>query len=86
MIYNVSGIQQNDSVLNTHTYILFQILFHYRSLQGIEYSFISYAVGPCHLSILYTVIPRYFEGTWNCEVYQYPSSNAAEIPQVHKFI
>ena len=34
-------------------YILFQILFHYRLLQDIEYSSLSYTVGPCCLSILY---------------------------------
>ena len=36
--------------------ILFQILFHYRLLQDIENSSLSYTVGPCCLSILYTVV------------------------------
>ena len=31
---------------------LFQILFHYRLLQGTEYSCLRYTVGPCWLSIL----------------------------------
>ena len=30
MIYSVSGIQQSDSVINTHIFILFQILYLYR--------------------------------------------------------
>ena len=37
-------------------YILFQILFPYRSLQDIEYSSLCYTVGPCCLSILYIVV------------------------------
>ena len=32
-----------------HTYILFQILFHYRILQDIEYSFLCYTVDLCYL-------------------------------------
>ena len=36
--------------------ILFQILFPYRLLQNIEYSPLCYTVGPCFLSILYTVV------------------------------
>ena len=47
----------------THTYIyilfLFQILFHYRLLQDIEYSSLCYTVGPCCLSILYVVVCIY---------------------------
>ena len=57
LIYNVvlvSGVQQSDS--DIHMYILFQILFHYRLLQGIEYSSLCYTVGPCCLSILYIVV------------------------------
>ena len=37
-------------------FILFQILFHYSLLQGIEYSSLCYTVGPCWLSILYRVV------------------------------
>ena len=43
----------------TYTYIcifLFQILFHYSLLQDIEYGSLCYTVGPCCLSILYTVV------------------------------
>ena len=40
--------------LNICIYILFQILFHYRVLQDIEYSVLSCVVGPCYLPILYT--------------------------------
>ena len=47
----VSAVQQSDSLIH----ILFHILFHYGSLQNIEYSSLCYVVGPC-LSILYTVL------------------------------
>ena len=56
MIYNVvsvSSVQQIDSVIHIH---FFQILFHYRLLQGIEYSSLGYIVGPCCLSLLYIVM------------------------------
>ena len=33
--------------------ILFQILFHYRLLQDIEYSSLCYTVGPCCLFYIY---------------------------------
>ena len=36
--------------------MLFQILFHYRLLQDIEYNFLRYTVGPCCLSILYIIV------------------------------
>ena len=39
-----------------HTYIeiiLFQILFHDRLLQDVEYSSLRYTVGPCCLPVLY---------------------------------
>ena len=36
----------------THTYILFQIFFHYGLWQGTEYSSLGCTVGPCCLSIL----------------------------------
>ena len=49
-----------DSVIHTYVYvyiyILFQILFHYRLLQDIEYISLYYTVGLCWLSILYTVM------------------------------
>ena len=59
LIYNVvlvSGVQQSDSVIHTYIYILFPILFHYGLLQDIEYSSLCYTVGPCCLSVLYTVV------------------------------
>ena len=46
--YNVvliSAVHQSDSVI--HIYILFQILFPYRLVQNIEYSYLCYTVGPC---------------------------------------
>ena len=44
---------------NRCVYVLFQILFPYRLLQNIEYSFLRYAVGPCLLSILCKVVYIY---------------------------
>ena len=62
-MYNVvleSGVRQSESA------VLFQILFHFRLLQVIEYSSLCYTVGPC-LSILdivvcicYSQIPNLF--------------------------
>ena len=37
-------------------YIIFQILFHHRLLQDIEYSSLCYTVGPCSLPTLYIVV------------------------------
>ena len=34
----------------------FHIIFHYRLLQGIEYSFLCYSAIPCCLHILYIVV------------------------------
>ena len=45
----VSGVHQSGSVIQ----ILFQILFRYRLLQGIECGLLCCAVGPCCLSVLY---------------------------------
>ena len=36
-----------------HTYIISQIIFHYRLLQDTEYSSLSCRIGPCCLSMLY---------------------------------
>ena len=52
-VVSVSSVQQIDSVIHIHFF--FQILFHYRLLQGIEYSSLGYIVGPC-LSLLYIVM------------------------------
>ena len=54
--YDVSGVQQSDSLMHIYISILFQIHFHYKLLQDIEYSSLCYTVGPCFLSILYTVV------------------------------
>ena len=48
----VSGIQQSDSVLYIHIFILFQIIFPVRLLQDIEQSSLCYTVGCSWLSIL----------------------------------
>ena len=50
----VSGAQQSDSVI--YMCVCVYILFHYRLLKGIEYSSLCYTVGPCCLSVFYTVI------------------------------
>ena len=57
----VSRVQQSDSVIHIHLSILFQILFHYRLLQDIEYSTGNYTqylviVGSYCLPILYRVM------------------------------
>ena len=39
--------------------ILFQILFHYRLFQDIEYSFLCYTVGPCWSYIVFFLIYFY---------------------------
>ena len=36
--------------------VYIHILFHYSLLQGIKYSSLSYTLGPCLSSILYTVV------------------------------
>ena len=56
LIYNivlVSGVQQHDSVIHIHIFILFQILFSQRLSQNVELSSLYYTVGPCWLSISY---------------------------------
>ena len=47
--------QVYSKVIQRYMYILFQILFHYRLLQDIEYSSLCYTVGP-FLSILYIAV------------------------------
>ena len=47
-------------IYESYIYILFQILFHYRLLQDVEYSSLYYRVGPYCLSILYIVACIYY--------------------------
>ena len=50
LIYNivlVSGVQQHGSVIHIHIFILFQILYPYKFLQNIEWSFLLYTAVPC---------------------------------------
>ena len=54
----VSSIQQGDSVIHIHVFILFQILFLFRLLQNIEQSSLCYTVGPRWLSILNIAVCR----------------------------
>ena len=39
-----------------YVYIFFQILFHYKLLQDIQYSSLCYTVGPCCLPVFYIVV------------------------------
>ena len=48
----VSGIQQSDSGIHIHVFILFQILFSFGLLQNIEQHFLCYTIGSCWLIIL----------------------------------
>ena len=52
----ISGVHQSDSDMCIYMHILFQILFHYRLLQDIEYGSRCYAVGLYCSSILYIVV------------------------------
>ena len=53
----VSGASHRDFTYKyTHICIIFQILSPYSLLQNIEYSSLCYTVGPCWLSILFTVV------------------------------
>ena len=42
--------------LCVYIYIISHILFHYELLQNIEHTPLYYAVGPCCLYILYTIV------------------------------
>ena len=69
---------QEDSLLleplgKSHEYVhLFQILFLYRLLQNIEYSFWCYTVGPCWLFILYIIVSIYSSQTPNLSLPPFP--------------
>ena len=52
----VSGIQQSDSVMHIHIFILFKIHFSYKSSQNIGQSSLCYTVGPHLSSILYILV------------------------------
>ena len=52
----VSGIQQSESIVHIHIFILFQVLFSYSLSQNIEQSPLCYTVGPCWLFILFIVV------------------------------
>ena len=62
--------QQSNSVLHIYTWILFQILLHYRLLQDTEYSSLCYTIGPFCLSILYIIVFIYF--IFNLKLQMYP--------------
>ena len=59
LIYNVvlvSGVQQSNSLIHIHIFILFKILFSCRLSQNTEQSFLCSTVGHYQLSILYIVL------------------------------
>ena len=61
LLYCKQSHQGSPYIFNTHIlyiyiYIIFQILFHYRLLQYIEYSFLCYTEGPWCLYISCTVV------------------------------
>ena len=56
LIYNVVLVLYSKIHLYIYICILFQILFHFKLLQDIEYSSPCYTVGPCCSSILYIVM------------------------------
>ena len=49
-----------------HICFLFQILFHYRLLQDIEYSSLCYTLDPCELQLLLNVCARAFVVSVKC--------------------
>ena len=52
----VLGVQKSGSDKCVYICVLFQILFHDRWLQDVEYGSPWCAVGPCWWSVLYTVM------------------------------
>ena len=48
LTYNVSGAHQGDSVIHIQ-YIIFEIIFHHRLLQDIDYRSLCYTVNLCCL-------------------------------------
>ena len=50
LIYNISGVQQSDSVIHI---CYFSDSYPLWVLQDTEYSSLCYTVGPCYLSIIY---------------------------------
>ena len=51
----VLGVQQSDSVIHIHVFILFQVLFLLRLLYNVEESSLCSILGPCCLSVLNTL-------------------------------
>ena len=39
-----------------YTYIIFEVILHYKLLQDIDYSSLCYTIGPCCFSTLYIVV------------------------------
>ena len=54
MLFSV--VQQSESVIGIHIFILFQIVLLCRSLQNIQQSFLCYTEGSHQLSILYIAV------------------------------
>ena len=62
-----------------HTYILFQIFFHYRLLQDIEYSSLCYRVGPFCVSVLYIEVCICHFQTSNSSLFPRPQLSPSVI-------
>ena len=54
LIYNISGVQQSNSVICIHTF--FQILFPYRLVKNTEYSSLYYRVHPHYLLYIHSCV------------------------------
>ena len=75
-------VYSSDSVTYTYTYIcintciLFQIIFHYKLLQDIEYSSLCYTVGPCCLSQVSIIIKLFsLKSTYQLKQCEFLKSN-----------
>ena len=65
MIKMLCSFQEYSKVIQLYVCILFQIPFLLRLLQNIEQTSLCYAVGPCWLSILNTVV--YITSIWDAQ-------------------
>ena len=55
-LFNTEPPGKPDIYIYIYIFFFFHILFSYRVLQDIEYTTLYYIVGPCWLSVLYTVV------------------------------
>ena len=72
-------------------YIIFQIIFHYKLLQDIEYRSQCYTVGPCWLSILYIVVVQTLSclilcNTMDCSLPGFPVFHYSSVYLYHAIL